>query len=369
MKVPLLDVRRQNEPLAGELCEAFARVLHSGQYILGKQVEDFEHAVAAVAGTRHAIAVSSGTDAILLALMALDIGPGDEVICPSFTFFATGGCIARVGARPVFADSCPVCFNLDPESFARAITPRTKAVIPVHLFGQMAHMDEVLAIAGRHGLDVIEDAAQSLGAAYQGRPAGSLGAFGAFSFYPTKNLGALGDAGMLVTSDDALAARARLLRVHGAEAQYFHKMVGANFRMDALQAALLAVKLPHLADYTAARAAHAAAYTAALQGVRLPATHAGHTHIWNQYTVCTPQRDALKSWLAARGIGAAIYYPLPLHLQECFARSGPHAPLPVCERLAAQCLSLPVYAELTAAERECVIAAIGEFVQRQSGCQ
>jgi len=369
MKVPLLDVRRQNAPLDAELSAAFQRVLASGQYILGGEVEDFERSIAALAGARHGIAVSSGTDAILLALMTLGIGPGDEVICPAFTFFATGGCVARAGARPVFVDSCPVCFNIDPESFARSVTPRAKAVIPVHLFGQTAHMQEVTEIARRHGLRVIEDAAQALGAAYHGRPAGSMGDFGTFSFYPSKNLGGFGDAGMLVTSDDGLAARARLLRCHGAERKYFHRAIGGNFRMDPLQAALLSVKAPHLELYSRARAANAAAYTerlaaaaGAAREIVLPAAHEGHLHIWNQYTLCLAnRRDTLRQWLAGRGIGSEIYYPVPLHRQQCFAGLGPPSSLPVAERLASECLSIPVFAELTPEEREYVMAAICEF--------
>jgi dTDP-4-amino-4,6-dideoxygalactose transaminase len=389
MTVPLLDVRRQNAPLAGELMAAFERVLRSGEYILGAEMEAFERAAAAVAGARHGIAVSSGTDAILLALMALDIGAGDEVICPAFTFFATAGCIARAGARPVFVDSCPWCFNIDPAGIERSITPRTRAVIPVHLFGQMAHMDEVMDIARRHNLSVIEDAAQALGTVYRQRPAGSLGAFGAFSFYPSKNLGGFGDAGLLVTSDDALAARARLLRCHGGERRYFHRLVGGNFRMDALQAALLAVKLPHLEEYSRRRAGHAAAYTASLASlpgaagravsIILPAPHPGHGHIWNQYTLrvvrgplwSLPEspRDTLKRALDAQGIGSEIYYPCPMHQQECFRGFGPHAPLPVCEQLAMECLSIPVFPELTAGERECVVTAMAGFLHSPLGAR
>ena len=268
MTVPLLDVRRQNLPLEAELTDAFRRVLHSGHFIQGPEVERFEHQAATVAGARLGIGMSSGTDAILVALMALGIGPGDEVICPTFTFFATAGCIDRLGATPVFADSCAESFNIDPAAVEPLITSRTKAIIPVHLYGQAADMDPILAIARRHGLAVIEDAAQAFGAEYQSKPVGSFGEFGTVSFYPSKNLGALGDAGLLVTNDSGLAEKARLLRDHGARPKYFHSVVGGNFRLDALQAALLGVKLPHLPEYTAARQKNAREYNDALE--RLP---------------------------------------------------------------------------------------------------
>jgi dTDP-4-amino-4,6-dideoxygalactose transaminase len=365
MRVPLLDVRRQNAPIDSELRAAFDRVLRSGNYILGPEVERFEEAAAAVAGARFAIGVSSGTDALLLAFMALGIGPGDEVICPSFTFFATAGCIARLGARPIFADSRPDCFNIDTASLESLITPRTKAIVPVHLFGQPADMDEILAIAGRHGLRVVEDAAQSFGAAYRSRLSGALGDFGTVSFYPTKNLGAFGDAGLVVTNDASLAAQARLLRNHGAERQYFHRSVGGNFRLDAVQAALLAVKLPLLPEYTALRQRHASEYHRLLGGIPqliLPETRPGRTHIVNQFTVRAPgRRDALRDFLAQRDIASAIYYPLPLHCQECFRGPGPQPRLPVAETLAAEVLSLPVFPEMTVAEQDSVVEAIAEF--------
>ena len=369
MKVPLLDLRRQNLPMEAELLDAFRRVLTSGQFILGPEVEQFESAAAAVAGARFGIGMSSGTDAILVALMALGIGPGDEVICPSFTFFATAGCIARVGARPVFADSCPECFNLAPGGIEPLITGRTKAIIPVHLFGQAADMDPVLEIARRRGLVVIEDAAQAFGAAYRGRPVGSLGDFGIISFFPTKNLGALGDAGLLVTNDEALAEKARVLRNHGASRRYFHSLVGGNFRLDALQAALLGVKLPRLAEYTAQRQRHFAEYNRALGGregvIVVPATHPDRTHIANQYTlrVRRGRRDALRRFLEERGIASEIYYPVPLHAQECFRAFGPHPALPVAEALADEVVSLPVFPEMTSEERGAVLAAIMDFLE------
>ena len=380
MKVPLLDLRRQNLPVEAALIEAFERVLKSGQFILGPEVERFESAAAAIAGARFGIGMSSGTDAILAALMALGIGQGDEVICPAFTFFATAGCIARVGARPVFADSCPECFNVDPNGIEPLITGRTKAIIPVHLFGQAADMDPILEIARRHGLAVIEDAAQAFGAEYRGRRVGSLGACGTISFFPTKNLGALGDAGLLTANDAALAEKVRLLRNHGAAARYFHKIVGGNFRLDALQAALLEVKLPYLAEYTAGRQRHAREYGRALGELRggdavdliLPATHPDRTHIVNQYTVrvrassgwrgAESPRNALRSFLRERGIASEIYYPLPLHRQECFQACGPHRPLPVAEAMAEEALSLPVFPEMTGEERAAVVEAIRDFI-------
>ncbi len=379
MGVPLLDLTRQNAALHGELAAAFERVLHSGQFILGPEVEALEAEAAQFLGARHAVAVSSGTDAILVALMALGIGPGDEVVCPAFTFFATAGCVARVGATPVFAEVDPVTFNLDPADAARRITPRTRAIIPVHLFGQSAAMDPLLALARERGLAVIEDAAQALGARHGGRACGTLGDAGAFSFFPSKNLGGFGDGGLVVTGRDELDAKIRQLRAHGAKPKYFHAMVGGNFRLDALQCALLRVKLPHLPAYTEARRRNAAAYDAELgrlpgvaradapaaAGARLvlPAALPGNDHIWNQYTLRVPgagRRDALRQHLAARGIGTEIYYPLPLHRQACFGRL-PRVELAVADRLAAEVLSLPIFPELTEAERQTVTTAVGDW--------
>ena len=363
MRVPLLDLRHQNAALESGLSEAFRRVLASGQFIGGPEVEAFERAVAARLDVPHAIGVSSGTDAILLALMALEIGPGDEVICPSFTFFATAGCVARVGATPVFADSCPESFNIDVADARRRVTGKTKAIIPVHLFGQCADMDAVAALAAEHGLTVIEDAAQALGATYKGRPAGAMGSFGAFSFYPSKNLGGFGEAGLLITSDGELAARARLLRNHGAESKYYHKRIGGNFRMDPLQTALLAVKLDRLESYCRGRERNAQYYTAklsALNGVKTPSVSPHNTHIWNQYTLRVPaRRDQLREFLESREIGSEVYYPVPLHLQECFLPST--AKLPVSEQLARECLSIPIYPELTREQLDAVAGAAAEF--------
>jgi dTDP-4-amino-4,6-dideoxygalactose transaminase len=389
MTVNLLDLKAQNGALDAELRGAFERVLRSGHFILGPEVDQFERDLAAFAGARHALGVSSGTDALLLALMALDIGPGDEVLCPSFTFFATAGCVARVGAAPVLVDSLPSTFNLDVRDAERRITPRTRAIIPVHLFGQAADMDAVMALAAKHKLRVIEDAAQALGASYRGRSVGTIGDCGVASFFPTKNLGALGDAGALVMQNTALFDRARILRVHGMEPKYHHEFIGGNFRLDALQAALLAVKLPHASAYTAARHRNAESYSArldALPDVRLaeaaddtasaaepeaarlvlPAALPGNAAIWNQYTLRVPgagRRDALRAHLAARGIGSEIYYPVPLHEQKCFAPLG-YAPedLPWAHRLASEVLSLPIYPELPEAQLTEVCHAIQEFL-------
>jgi dTDP-4-amino-4,6-dideoxygalactose transaminase len=372
MRVPLLDLQRQNLPLEEELLNAFRRVVRSGQFILGPEVERFEAEAAAMAGARYGIGVSSGTDALLVAMMALGIGPGDEVICPSFTFFATAGSVARLGARPVFADSCAECFNIDPAAIEPLIGPRTRAIIPVHLFGQAADLHPILAIARRHGLAVIEDAAQAFGAEYRGKPVGALGDFGTVSFFPTKNLGALGEAGLVVTNDAALAGKARLMRNHGMQPRYYHRAIGGNFRLDAVQAALLAVKLPHLDEYTAGRQRNACSYQGELRGVpgiRTPVTHPDRNHIVNQYTIRVGNgaRDALRQHLAERGIASEIYYPVPLHKQECFGAFHPAASLAVAERLAEEALSLPVFPEMTEQERGAVVAAIGEFADRHNG--
>lgn len=381
MPVPLLDLNAQNLALEAELKVTFERVLLHGQFILGKEVTEFEESIAKFTGAKHAIGVSSGTDAILLALMAANIGPGDEVLCPSYTFFATAGCVARVGAKPVFVDADPFTFNLDVADAARRITPRTKAIIPVHLFGQSAAMDEVLALARQHNLLVIEDAAQSMGAAYRGRQLGTIGDMGTYSFFPSKNLGAFGDAGLLVTNDDALAERSRLLRTHGAKPKYYHKLVGGNFRLDALQAALLAVKLPHYANYTERRRANAAYYTAQLRGlpgvalvneptagakILLPVALPGNDHIWNQYTlrvIGAGRRDALRALCDVRKVGTEIYYPVPMHAQECFHYCGCRpSDLPVAMQLAGEALSLPIYPELNRAQQDEVIGVLREFL-------
>ena len=367
--VPLLDLNQQNQPLAAELKDTFARVLDSSQFILGPEVTEFERQVAAGVGATHAIGVSSGTDALLLSLMALDIGPGDEVLCPSFTFFATAGSVSRTGATPVFVDSLDDDFNLDLEDAARRVTDKTKAIIPVHLFGQAADMDAVQRLASAHDLMVLEDAAQSMGTQFGEKKAGTMGDLCAFSFFPSKNLGGFGDGGMITTNDDALAERVRILRVHGGAPKYYHKAIGGNFRLDPLQAALLRAKLGHLPVYIAKRRANAATYlerlsesTPVREGrLLLPSEMSGRTHTWNQFTirVTNGKRDALMEHLAANQIGSAIYYPVPLHRQECFSNlAGVEARLPICEKMADEVLSIPIYPELSTEQIDHVINTI-----------
>ena len=352
MKVSMLDLKGQYLPLRAEIRQAMDELCDAQAFVLGPAAERFERSVAAYCGTKHALGVSSGTDALLCALMALDIKPGDEVICPAFTFFATAGVVARVGATPVFADIDPGTFNLDPASFEQRITPRTKAVIPVHLFGQCADMEAINAIAGKHGITVVEDAAQAMGAKQNGRPACSMGFAGCLSFYPTKNLGAFGDAGAICTDDTAFFEKCELMRVHGSGHRntYYHKFVGGMFRIDALQAAVLDIKLKYLDGWHEGRRRNAAIYDRMLAGtkVKTPPILRGNWSIYNQYVVRVPNRDAVKQKLADRGIGSAIYYPVPLHLQECFAYLG-HRPgdFPESERACREVLALPVYPELT----------------------
>ena len=367
--VPLLDLNQQNQPLATELKDAFARLLDSSQFILGPEVTEFERQVAAGVGATHAIGVSSGTDALLLSLMALEIGPGDEVLCPSFTFFATAGSVSRTGATPVFVDSLDDDFNLDLSDAAGRVTDKTKAIIPVHLFGQAADMDAVQRLASAHDLMVLEDAAQSMGTQFGEKKAGTMGDLCAFSFFPSKNLGGFGDGGMITTNDDALAERVRILRVHGGAPKYYHKAIGGNFRLDPLQAALLRAKLGHLPVYIAKRRANAATYlerlsesTPVREGrLLLPSEMSGRTHTWNQFTirVTNGKRDALMEHLAANQIGSAIYYPVSLHRQECFSNlAGVEARLPICEKMADEVLSIPIYPELSTEQIDHVINTI-----------
>lgn len=325
--------------------------------------------MAAMLGVRHAVAVSSGTDALLLALMALGLKAGDEVVTSTYSFFATAGAIVRVGARPVLVDIDPATFNVAPELVRAAMTPRTRAIIPVHLFGQPADMDPIAEIARSAGVPVIEDAAQAIGATYRSRQAGGIGACGCFSFFPSKNLGAFGDAGLLTTNDDDLGRRARLLRTHGMAPKYYHHIVGGNFRMDALQAAVLRVKAPHLSAWTEARRRNARAYDALFREagltdrITLPVEAPDRVHIFNQYVIRTTSRDELKRHLDARGIGNEIYYPVPFHLQPCFADLGcRRGDFPHAERAAAESLALPIYGELTAAQQKTVVDAIAEFM-------
>jgi dTDP-4-amino-4,6-dideoxygalactose transaminase len=374
LKVPLLDLEAQYRPLRAEILAAIERVCDSQRFIMGPEITSLESEMARMLGVRHAIAVSSGTDALLLALMALGIKAGDEVITPTYSFFATAGAVARLGARPVLVDIEEATFNIDTAQAVAAITPRTKAIVPVHLFGQSADMDPLLLAASRDGFPIVEDAAQAIGATYKSRPLGSLGAFGCFSFFPSKNLGAFGDAGLLTAMDDELAKRARLLRTHGMEPRYYHHLVGANFRMDALQAAILRVKAPHLDGWTNGRRANAARYRALfreaglLDSVTLPSDPADSRHIYNQFVIRVADRDGLRAHLDERGIGTEIYYPVPFHLQPCFADLGyRRGDFPKAERAAADSLALPIYSELTEAQQHAVVSAIGEFVQRRVG--
>jgi len=374
MKVPLLDLQAQYRPLRDEILAAVTRVCDSQRFIMGPEIEALERELSRQLGVTHAIAVSSGTDAILLALMALDIKAGDEVITPTYSFFATAGAVERLNARPVLVDIDPVTFNIDAAQAAAAITPRTKAIIPVHLFGLSADLDPIMAAANRAGIPVVEDAAQAIGSTYKSRAVGTLGAFGCFSFFPSKNLGAFGDAGLLVTSDDKLAKQARLLRTHGMEPKYYHHVVGANFRMDAIQAAVLRVKAPHLEAWTEGRRANAARYrslfsAAGLDGVvTLPVEPPDRRHIFNQFVIRTPERDALKRHLDERGVGNEIYYPVPFHLQPCFAHLG-HRPgaFPHAERAASESLAIPIYGELTLEQQQSVVSAVVEFVHKNVG--
>jgi dTDP-4-amino-4,6-dideoxygalactose transaminase len=374
MTVPMLDLQAQYRPLRGEILAAMERVCDSQRFIMGPEIDGLEQELAAMLGIRHAIAVSSGTDAVLLALMALDIKAGDEVVTTTYSFFATAGAIVRVGARPVLVDIDPSTFNIDPAQTAAAVTPRTKAILPVHLFGLSADLNPIMAAAGRAGIPVIEDAAQAIGSTYQSRPLGGIGALGCFSFFPSKNLGAFGDAGLLTTNDDALAKRARLLRTHGMEPKYYHQLVGANFRMDALQAAILRVKAPHLAGWTEGRRANAARYRTLFRdagldrSITLPFEPPDRLHIFNQFVIRTPERDALKRHLDERGIGNEIYYPVPFHLQPCFADLGHRrGDFPHAERAAAESLAIPIYGELTEAQQRSVVEAIAEFAHQRAG--
>jgi dTDP-4-amino-4,6-dideoxygalactose transaminase len=374
MPVPLLDLQAQYLPLRDAILAAITRVCDSQRFIMGPEVDGLERELAVQLGIRHAIAVSSGTDALLLALMALGIGPGDEVVTTTYSFFATAGCVVRLGAKPVLVDIDPATFNIDPEQTIAAMTPRTKAILPVHLYGLAADLDPIMAAADRAGVPVVEDAAQAIGGAYKSRPLGGIGALGCFSFFPSKNLGAFGDAGLVTTNDAALAAKARLLRTHGMEPKYYHHVVGANFRMDALQAAILRVKAPHLDAWTEGRCRNAAKYRALFREARLDAAIAlpieppDRRHIYNQFVIRTPERDALKRHLDDQRIGNEIYYPVPFHLQPCFADLGyRRGAFPHAEQAAAETLAIPIYGELTDEQQSTVVSAIAQFVQRSVG--
>ena len=378
-KIPLLDLKAQHDPIRSKILAAIEKVVDSQAFIMGPEVKTLEERIAAYSQTKHGIGVSSGTDALLIALMALDIGPGDEVIVPDYSFFATAGVVSRLGARPVFVDIDPRTYNLSPELIEKAVTPRTKAIVPVHLFGQCADMDPILDVARRRRLKVIEDGAQAIGSEYKdGRRAGSLGDIGCFSFFPSKNLGGFGDGGMVVTNNDDLAEKLRILRVHGSKPKYYHKIIGGNFRLDTIQAAVVNVKLDSLDAWTQKRQENAALYRRLFResglidrGVKLPeAVYEGssegvgakHFHIYNQFAIRVPRRDALRDALQHQGIGNEVYYPVPFHLQECFQNLG-YAKNDFPQSLAAagESLALPIYPELTPAQIGAVVDAVHGF--------
>jgi len=368
--VPLLDLQAQYRPLRADILRAITRVCDDQRFIMGPEVDGLERDLAEMIGVEHAIAVSSGTDALLVALMALGIGPGAEVITPTYSFFATAGCVSRLGATPVFVDVDPTTFNLDVDATERAITSRTRAILPVHLFGLCADMTTLLDVPRRAGIPVVEDAAQAIGATDHGRQAGTMGLAGCFSFFPSKNLGAFGDAGLVTTNDPALARQVRLLRNHGMEPKYYHATIGGNFRLDALQAAVLRVKAPHLADWSAARRRNADRYRQlfdrhGLSGtITLPIEPVGHRHIYNQFVIRGRERDRLKSHLAGRHIGTEIYYPVPFHRQECFASlPSSSGAFPVADAAAETSLALPIYGELSSEQQEHVVTSIAEFYE------
>ena len=399
MNVPLLDLRLQYAALQADLEAAVLKVMRETRYILGPEVSELEAALVKYTGAKHAIACSSGSDALLLALLALDVGAGDEVITTPFTFFATAGAIARLGARPVFVDIDPTTFNIDPAGISAKITRRTKAILPVHLYGQCADMDALL----KFGLPVVEDAAQAIGARYRlktldcrpktedhgprpteaqfatvnrqpstdnWRSAGTMGAIGTFSFFPTKNLGGAGDGGALTTNDDRMAARLRALRVHGSERRYYHDEVGLNGRLDTLQAAVLLVKFRHLDAWTAARRRNAERYTQLLSPIsklQTPISQPDSFHVYNQYTLRTAGRDALREYLTGAGIGSEVYYPVPLHLQKCFAALGhKRGDFPEAERAAVEVVSLPIFPELSMDQIDFVAETVEEFFKATS---
>jgi len=368
LEVPLLDLKAQFATIQEEVMAAIARVMSSQRFILGGEVDELEAEIASLIGVRFAVGCASGSDALILALMALGIGAGDEVITTPFTFFASAGAIARVGARPVFIDINPASYNLDSAAISRAITGRTKAIMPVHLFGLAADMDEIMRVADAHGIPVIEDAAQAISAEYGNRTLGSIGQLGCFSFFPTKNLGGAGDGGMITTSDEALATRLRMLRVHGERTKYHYEVLGVNSRLDALQAAILRAKLRHLSGWTSARRRNADRYRRLLADHKLsgcvvaPIETTGAFHVYHQFTIRVQRRDALRAFLKQQGVGTEIYYPLPLHEQPAFAYLGYRkGDFPHSEAASAEVLSLPIYPELTEEQQEYVAAQIARF--------
>ena len=390
MKVPLLDLKPQYKSLKKELDETLIRVAESQYFILGPEVDKMEKSFCNYLGSKYALGISSGTDALLIALMAIDIKPGDEVIVPTFSFFATAGVVSRLNAIPVLVDSDPVTFNIDPVEVEKKITSRTKAIIPVHLFGQSCYMDQIMVIARKNNIKVIEDAAQAIGVQYKdGRYVGTIGDIGCFSFFPSKNLGCFGDGGLVTTNDNKLGEKLGILRVHGGEPKYYHKIIGGNFRLDALQAAILSVKLPHLDSWSEKRRANAETYTKLFVDRGL-ATEEGKTsfddknkvllpkavyknkaaavknyHIYNQYIIRVEKRDDLRKYLAEKEIGTEIYYPVPFHMQECFSFLG-YKPgdFPLAEQAANTSIALPIYPELSIEQLTYVVDTIKGFIQK-----
>ncbi len=375
MRVPFFDLSRQLIALKEEIRSAIEEVYETGQFILGPQVHTLEQIVASYCQTEYGVGVASGSDALLLSLMAVGVGTGDEVILPSFTFFATAGSVSRLGATPIFVDIEPETYNIDPEKIEEKITPRTKVILPVHLFGQCAEMDRILQISKQYNLWVIEDAAQAIGAEYrpkedsEAKRAGGIGHLGCFSFYPTKNLGAFGDGGMVVTHDLELAEKIRLLRTHGSQPKYYHKWIGINSRLDTIQAAILLVKFKYLDQWTQARQRRAERYQELFQElicsgveIELPKIRHQNRHIFNQYVVRVPERDRLRKFLFEEGIGTDVYYPIPLHLQECYSFLN-HRPgeFPVSEKVAKEALALPIFPELTEEQQFMVFDRIRAF--------
>ncbi|MEO6656508.1 MAG: DegT/DnrJ/EryC1/StrS family aminotransferase [Pyrinomonadaceae bacterium] len=371
MNVPLLDLKEQNDFLRPEIEAAIGRVLDTNGFILGGEVAELENELADYCGVKYAIGCASGSDAILLALMALDVGAGDEVITTPYSFFATVSAITRLGATPVFVDIDPVTYNLDVTQLEAKITERTKAIEPVHLYGQCADMSALIEISEKYGIPLVEDAAQAIGAQENGRQAGSMSAIGCFSFYPSKNLGGMGDGGFLTTKDDELAKKLLALRVHGSEEKYYHRYVGLNSRLDGFQGAILRVKLPHLYDWTQQRRTNAANYRRLFtdlgltEQIGLPVERENAKHIYNQYVIRVPtRRDELRAYLLEKGIGSDVYYPVPLHLQECFAYLGyKSGDMPESERAALETLAIPIYPELVLDQQIYVADTIAQFVE------
>jgi len=378
MQVPLLDLKAQYATVKDEIFAAIGEVMESQHFILGPKVEECEKAVAKYSNCQFAVGVTSGSDALLACLMAENIGPGDEVITTPYTFFATVGAISRLGATPVFVDIDPVTYNIDFTRIAEKITKKTRAIIPVHLYGQMADMDPIMALAESHKLVVIEDAAQAIGSEYKGRRAGSIGHYGCFSFFPSKNLGAAGDGGMIVANDAERAEKLRVLRAHGSKPKYFHKVVGGNFRLDALQAAIVSAKLPHLDNWTAGRQRNAKTYDRLFAEAGLVETGSGkanvllpkvamNRHIFNQYVIRVSERDQLQAYLKNHGVGTEVYYPVPMHIQECFAYLGHKAgDFPKSESAANETLALPIYPELSEAQLRYVVDCVRDFFRTRN---